>query len=289
MRFLSLYIVFISFSLALLLSGGVHGIPVSVSNPNASPRHGELPPTHHLHLQTSSDYFSTHIAEVHRRDDLLSAVVSLLESLLGTPKPSVSATQPVQGVIKNLQNLTASLPVPGLSALPVPRGAVEAVGVGSSYSSTVQASSSASPSQASASPSQAPSAAASVSAAHQQADVHPGRGRHIHRRDTTSASAPSSSVSAHASSTSASGSVRASSVSASGKPALAVVPSLSVSLPIPTPSFPVSPPVSSPSPPVSLPIPTPLPASIPVSILTHAASGMPKASGTTKGKRTHHR
>ncbi|KAG1779553.1 hypothetical protein EV702DRAFT_1194933 [Suillus placidus] len=264
MRFLSLYIVFVSFSLALLLSGGVQGIPVS--HPNAPPRHAEL----------------------HRRgNDLISALLSVVESLLGTLPLPGAAVQPAQAAIERVQNLTASLPLPALPipALPIPRG-VEAVSVSSSYSSssTVQANSSASLSQAS-------TAAASASAAHQQADVHPGHGRHIHRRDTTSASAPLSSGSVHASSTSASGSVRASSASASGKPALAVVPSLPVSLPIPTSSLPVSLPIPNPSLPVPVHVPiSSLPVSPPISVPILAASGMPpKASGTTKGKRTHHR
>ncbi|KAG1868270.1 hypothetical protein DFJ58DRAFT_98138 [Suillus subalutaceus] len=266
MRLLSLYIVFVSFSLALLLSGGVQGIPVSVSNPNAPPRH----------------------AEVHRRNDLISALVGILSSILGSLNLPVEAVQPAQAAIDRVQNLTANLPLPALPipALPIPRGAVEAVSADSSHSSlpTVQANSTASPSQAS-------TPAASASAAHQQADVHPGRGRHIHRRDTTSASAPSSSGSAHASSASASGSVRASPASASGKPALAVVPSLPVSLSIPKPSLPVSLPIPTPSLPVSVPVRIhSLPVSPPISVPIIAASGMPpKASGTTKGKRTHHR
>lgn len=270
MRFLSLYIVFISFSLALLLSGGVQGIPVSVSNPNAPPRH----------------------TEVHRRDaagSLISVVVGIISSILGSLNLPVEAVQPVQDAIGHVQNLTASLPpLPALpiSALPIPRNAVEAVGVGSSYSSssTVQANSTASPSQAS-------NAVASALGAHQQAGVHTGRGRHIHHRDTTSASAPLSSGSAHASLTSASGSVRVPLASASGKPALAVVPALPVSLPIPNPSLPVPVPVSLPSLPVSVPVPIPsLPVSPPISVPIAAASPMPpKTSGTTKGKRTHHR
>ncbi|KAG1845423.1 hypothetical protein C8R48DRAFT_837525 [Suillus tomentosus] len=259
MRFLSLYIVFISFSLALLLSGGVQGTPVSVSNPNAPPRH----------------------TEVHRRDaagSLISAVFGILSSILGSLNLPVEAVQPVQDAIGHVQNLTASLPsLPALPipALPIPRNAVEAVGVGSSYSSssTVQANSTASPSQAS-------NAVASALGAHQQAGVHTGRGRHINHRDTTSASAPLSSGSAHASLTSASGSVRVPLASASGKPALAVVPALPVSLPIPNPSLPVPVPVSIPSLPVSPPISVPITAPSPVP---------PKTSGTTKGKRTHHR
>lgn len=264
MRFLSLYIVFISFSLALLLSGGVQGIPVSVSNPNAPPRH----------------------TEVHRRDasgSLISAVFGIISSILGSLDIPVEAVQPVQDAIDHVQNLTAGLP---LSALPIPRNAVEAVGVDSSYSSssTVQANSTASPSQAS-------NAVASALGAHQQAGVHTGRGRHIHHRDTTSASAPLSSGSAHASLTSASGSVRVPLASASGKPALAVVPALPVSLPIPIPSLPVSVPVSIPSLPVSVPVPIPsLPVSPPISVPITAPSPVPpKTSGTTKGKRTHHR
>ncbi|KAG2350986.1 hypothetical protein BDR05DRAFT_955142 [Suillus weaverae] len=264
MRFLSLYIVFVSFSLALLLSGGVQGIPVS--HPNVPPRHAEL----------------------HRRDsgNLISVVLGILSALLGTLPLPGAAVQQTQAVIDRVQNLTTGLPPLPALPLSIPRGAVEAVSVGSSYSSssTVQANSSASPSQAS-------TAAASASAAHQQADVHPGHGRHIHRRDTTSASAPSSSGSVHASSTSASGSVRASSASASGKPALAVVSSLPVSLPIPTPSLSGLLPIPNPSPPVSVHVPiSSLPVSPPISVPILAASGMPpKASGTTKGKRTHHR
>lgn len=266
MRLLSLYIVFVSFSLALLLSGGVQGIPVSVSNPNAPPRH----------------------AEVHRQNDLISELLGLLSSILDSLDVPVAAVQPAMAAINRVQNLTASLPLPALPipALPIPRGAVEAVSAGSSYSSspTVQANSTASPSQAS-------NAAASASAAHQQADVHPGPGCHIHRRDTTSASTPLSSGSGHASSASACDSVRASSASASGKPALAVVPSLPVSLPIPNPSLPVSLPIPTPSLPVSVPVPIhSLPVSPPISVPIIAASSMtPKASSTTKGKRTHHR
>ncbi|KAG2047045.1 hypothetical protein BDR06DRAFT_1014199 [Suillus hirtellus] len=288
MRFLSLYIVFISFSLALLLSGGVQGTPVSVSNPNAPPRHSELLPAHHLPI--SSDHFS-HIAEVHRRDaagSLISAVFGILSSILGSLNLPVEAVQPVQDAIGHVQNLTASLPpLPALpiSAVPIPRNAVEAVGVGSSYSSssTVQANSTASPSQAS-------NAVASALGAHQQAGVHTGRGRHIHHRDTTSASAPLSSGSAHASLTSASGSVRVPLASASGKPALAVVP-LPVSLPIPDPSLPVSVPVSIPSLQVSVPVPIPSrPVSPPISVpITAPSPAPPKTSGTPKGKRTHHR
>ncbi|KAG2155729.1 hypothetical protein DEU56DRAFT_321380 [Suillus clintonianus] len=285
MRFLSLYIVFVSFSLALLLSGGVHGIPVSVSNPNASPRH----------------------AEVHRSDDitggLLSDLLKAVTALLGSLPGPAAQTLAAPAIINPVQNLTSSLPLPGL---PVLLGAVEAADFGSSYSSssTVQASSTASPSQAS-------SAAASASAVHQQADVHPGRGRHVHRRDTTSAPASLSSGSVYASSTSASGSVPVSpaiapSAIASAKPALAVVtpiPSLPVSPPVPTlpaplpaaiPPLPVSPPAAIPPIPVSLPAALPsLPASLPAAIPVLAASGMPTASGTTKGKRTrrntHHR
>ncbi|KAG1793949.1 uncharacterized protein HD556DRAFT_1443322 [Suillus plorans] len=288
MRFLSLYIVFISFSLALLLSGGVQGIPVSVSNPNAPPRHSELLPAHRLPI--SSDHFS-HIAEVHRRDgpDLISAVLGIISSLLGSLNLPVEAVQPVQDAIGHVQNLTAGLPplsaLP-IPALPIPRNAVEAVGADSSFSSssTVQANSIASPSQAS-------NAVASALGAHQQAGVHTGPGRYIHRRDTTLASAPLSSGSAHASLTSASGSVRAPLASASGKPALAVVPPLPVLLPIPNPSLPVSVPVPIPSLPVSVPVPIPsLPVSPPISVPITAASPVPpKTSGTTKGKRTHNR
>ncbi|KAG1886103.1 hypothetical protein F4604DRAFT_62393 [Suillus subluteus] len=265
MRLLSLYIIFVSFSLALLLSGGVQGIPVSISNPNAPPRH----------------------AEVHRRDGLISDLLGFITNILDSLDVPVAAVQPAKAAINRVQNLTANLPLPALpiAALPIPRGAVEAVSADSSHSSlpTVQANSTASPSQAS-------TPAASASAAHQQADVHPGRGRHIHRRDTTSASAPSSSGSAHASSASTSGSVRASPASPSGKPALAVVP-LPISLPIPIPSLPVSLPIPTPSLPVSVPIPIhSLPVSPPISVAIVAASGTPpKASGATKGKRTHHR
>lgn len=263
MRFLSLYIVFVSFSLTLLLSGGVQGIPVSVSNPNAPQRH----------------------AEVHRRDnDLISALLGIVTSILGSLNLPAATMQPAQAEIDRIQNMTAGslLSAPALS---IPRGAVEAVGVGSSYSSSspVQSNSIASHPQV--------STAASASATHQQADRYQGHGRPIHRRDTTLASAPSSSGSVHASSISASGSVRASSASASGKPALAVVPSPPVSLPIPNPSLPVSLPIPNPSLPVSVPVPIhSLPVSPPTSVPTPAASGVsPKASGTTKGKRIHHR
>ncbi|KAG2118194.1 uncharacterized protein F5147DRAFT_648564 [Suillus discolor] len=229
MRFLSLYIVFISFSLALLLSGGVQGIPVSVSNPNAPPRH----------------------TEVHRRDDsgLIPTVLGIISSILRSLNLPVEAAQPVQDAMDRAQNLTSGLPP--LSALPIPRNAVEAVGVDSSYSSssTVQANSTASPSQAS-------NVVASALGAHQQAG------------------------SAHASLTSASGSVRVPLASVSGKPALAVVPSLPVSVPVSIPSLPVSVPVPIPSLPVSPPISVPITAASPVP---------PKTSGTTKGKRTHHR
>ncbi|KIK37609.1 hypothetical protein CY34DRAFT_447065 [Suillus luteus UH-Slu-Lm8-n1] len=267
MRFLSLYIVFVSFSLALLLSGGVQGIPVSVSNRHTPPRHAEL----------------------HRRsEDITNTVLGLLASLLGALGIPLAALQPVETVVDHAQNLTTGL-LPALPGLPIPRGAVEAVSIGSSYSSssTVQANSTASPSNVSASP--------SPSVVDQQAEVHPGRGRHIHHRDTISASAPLSSGVVHASSTSASGLVRPSSASAPGKPALAVLPTLPVSLPIPIPTAPVALPIPSiplplPPLPVSAPIPTPsLPVSPPIAVPVLAASGMPMSFGTIKGKRTHHR
>ncbi|KAG1771232.1 hypothetical protein EDD22DRAFT_604361 [Suillus occidentalis] len=274
MRFLSLYIVFVSFSLALLLSGGVQGIPVSVSNRHAPSRHAEL------HRRTGTDIANT----------VLGLVTSLLNAL-GIDIPIAEAVQPVQAAIGHAQNLTAGL----LPALPIPRDAVEAVSVGSSYSSssTVQANSTASPSNVSASP--------SPSVVDKQAEVHPGRGRHIHHRDTISASAPLSSGVVHASSASASGLVRPSSASAPGKPALAALPTLPVSLPIPIPSLPVSLPIPIQSLPVSLPIPNPslpvsvpvpvptLPVSPPIAVPVLAASGMPMSFGTIKGKRTHHR
>ncbi|KAG1814033.1 uncharacterized protein BJ212DRAFT_1482376 [Suillus subaureus] len=265
MRFVSLYIVFVSLSLALLLSGGVQGIPISASSPDAPPRH----------------------TEVHRSNDLITALLGVISSILGSLDLPVAAVQPAQAAIVSMQNMTAGLPpLPALPipALPNPRGAVEAVGSSYSSSPTGQANSTASPSQAS-------SAVASASVAHQQADVHPGGGRHIHRRDTTSASAPSSSGSAHVSLASASGLVPASSASASGKPALVVVPSPPVSPPIQTPSLPVSLPIPTPSLPVSAPVPIrSLLVSPPISLPIFATSSMPpKASGTTKGKRTHHR
>ncbi|KAG1756986.1 hypothetical protein EDB19DRAFT_2033205 [Suillus lakei] len=146
--------------------------------------HGQLLPMHHLPV--SSEHFSTHVAEVHRRDDLVSTLLGILQSILGSLGLLVSAVQSIQALIDQAQTAGLLIPLPANLSL----GAVEAASVDSSFFSlTVQASSTASLSAASSSPSEASAAAAED----ERADMHPGRGRHIHRCQTAPASAPSSS------------------------------------------------------------------------------------------------